>query len=532
VSECVLRCVSAHGHESDDDASKMKHVQNEIVQFLSLRGPQPNTTPLPFFLHLSAWRPEYEAFLVDNKLEIREFITKVHVEAERRETLMVGLLKRHGTLDAPPWMGVRTSPLLFSSRVVAIGDLHGDIEAARACLRIAECVNEKDEWIAPRGTCVVVLGDVVDRFREGQSLSIKGRGVGEVDGEELKLLEMLNSLSRTAYVRGSAVCRLVGNHEIMQSFQRSSGSTLYSSPVARAGRYESFVSGDLGRAMRDGAPLAIVQVGSFVFVHGGVNEPQIDYANKKGKSLIELANEILYKYLRWSRRQLMMKDEEKRSYAEFLKSNEFKFLYGCKNPGRNGTDEYSGLLWDDDLSNGLLANSACSLKARRILEKLNDNLRRHHGDGWPEVKHIVVAHCQIARAQRGGDPGSIPAHRVQNRENGYLELTTEGEGRRFAHSDADNHTINTECDGTIWRVDVAMSRAFVPGAQPFPRLFPCVLSRVTASLACVVRSGLKNGWNQKLVEALEAGCPHHRRGWKGVPSQAELGAAAASWSAL
>jgi hypothetical protein len=90
--------------------------------------------------------------------------------------------------------------------VVAIGDLHGDLGAARRCLELSDCVSfdEAGEptWIGG-DSVVVILGDVVDRLRPG-SLTIpvprKGklplaRGAGEEDREEKRLLQMLNSLA-------------------------------------------------------------------------------------------------------------------------------------------------------------------------------------------------------------------------------------------------------------------------------------------------------------------------------------------------
>mmetsp|Transcript_29660 Transcript_29660/g.95635 ORF Transcript_29660/g.95635 Transcript_29660/m.95635 type:complete len:320 (+) Transcript_29660:270-1229(+) len=81
------------------------------------------------------------------------------------------------------------------SRIVAIGDVHGDPEALRACLGGAGVLTVDDEWCAEDGTLVLQCGDVV------------GRGSREV--ECLELLAHLKELAP----EGSDVAMLMGNHE-------------------------------------------------------------------------------------------------------------------------------------------------------------------------------------------------------------------------------------------------------------------------------------------------------------------------------
>src|SRR5688500_15265123 len=49
-----------------------------------------------------------------------------------------------------------------AKRVVAIGDIHGDLQAARAALRAAGAIDDQDHWSG--GDLVVVqTGDILDR---------------------------------------------------------------------------------------------------------------------------------------------------------------------------------------------------------------------------------------------------------------------------------------------------------------------------------------------------------------------------------
>ena len=83
-------------------------------------------------------------------------------------------------------------------RVVAIGDVHGDLDALRTCLRVAGVVDTSDEWIGAPGTTRVSTGDVLDR--------------GDEDWECLAYLHTLQAAARRK--RGD-VCLVLGNHEVL-----------------------------------------------------------------------------------------------------------------------------------------------------------------------------------------------------------------------------------------------------------------------------------------------------------------------------
>jgi len=84
-------------------------------------------------------------------------------------------------------------------RAVAIGDLHGDLSAARAALRAAGAIDGDDRWIG-RDLLVIQTGDVLDR-----------------GGDESKILELFERLDRDARAAGGAVVELLGNHELMNA---------------------------------------------------------------------------------------------------------------------------------------------------------------------------------------------------------------------------------------------------------------------------------------------------------------------------
>lgn len=84
-------------------------------------------------------------------------------------------------------------------RIVAVGDMHGDLAKARHALEIAGVLSSDghDYWTG--GTTVLVqLGDILDR--------------GE---DEIAIMSLLRSLSLQAEINGGAVFQVNGNHETM-----------------------------------------------------------------------------------------------------------------------------------------------------------------------------------------------------------------------------------------------------------------------------------------------------------------------------
>ena len=172
-------------------------------------------------------------------------------------------------------------------RVVAIGDVHGDLEATREVLRLAGAIDEQDTWVG--GALVVVqTGDQLDR-----------------GDDELEILVLLDRLAEEAKAAGGAVHVLNGNHELMNAI----GDFRYVTPEGFADyadaaaiddpRLSSFPSQARGRAAAflPGGPEArrlgqrntVVIVGDTLFVHGGV-EPQwarkIDDLNARARAYL------------------------------------------------------------------------------------------------------------------------------------------------------------------------------------------------------------------------------------------------------
>jgi hypothetical protein len=138
-----------------------------------------------------------------------------------------------------------------AKRLVAIGDLHGDLGGARAALRAAGAIDADDHWIG--GDLIVVqTGDVLDR-----------------GDDESRILSLLERLDGEARVRGGALIALVGNHELMNA----AGDFRYVTPGG-----EHDFGGDRLAALGPGGTWAkhfarhdvVRVVGDTVFSHAGV----------------------------------------------------------------------------------------------------------------------------------------------------------------------------------------------------------------------------------------------------------------------
>jgi hypothetical protein len=160
------------------------------------------------------------------------------------------------------------------ARVVAIGDLHGDLRATRRALLLAGAMDEADQWTG--GELVVVqTGDQLDR-----------------GDDEAQILDLLDRLQTQAALQGGALLVLNGNHETMNvlgDFRYVTAHAMHDIDEvqprsAQAGSFSAAYQGRAGAFLPGGGialklaerPL-IVMVGDTAFVHGGVLPAHVNY---------------------------------------------------------------------------------------------------------------------------------------------------------------------------------------------------------------------------------------------------------------
>jgi hypothetical protein len=157
-----------------------------------------------------------------------------------------------------------------SQRLVAIGDLHADLEAARRAFRLAGATDARDTWIGGNLT-VVQMGDLVGRGKDDRAV-----------------LEFVLGLQDKAKAAGGTLHVLLGNHEVFAArpdhrwvdpeafaaFGSIPGLSLRDPrvaplPAAERARFAALMPGG-HYAKRLAALPAILRIGDTIFAHGGV----------------------------------------------------------------------------------------------------------------------------------------------------------------------------------------------------------------------------------------------------------------------
>lgn len=123
-------------------------------------------------------------------------------------------------------------PKKWSQKVVAVGDLHGDLERASKVLRMAGVVDHRNRWIGKNtilgesdlsavsavssclNACEVQTGDIVDRVSTLTMLS-DSSGLRSQGKDTIALYHLFDHLRAQADKAGGAVISLLGNHEMM-----------------------------------------------------------------------------------------------------------------------------------------------------------------------------------------------------------------------------------------------------------------------------------------------------------------------------
>ena len=154
------------------------------------------------------------------------------------------------------------------ARVIAIGDVHGDLAATRRALRLGQLIDEQDRWIGG-SSWLLQTGDVLDRGDDEQAI-----------------LDMFERLEGEARAAGGRFVWLLGNHELMNAagdlryvtpggfrdFEDVPGLPLdrfADVPAPARARVAAFApGGPYAQVLAGQAVVAIV--GDTAFVHGGI----------------------------------------------------------------------------------------------------------------------------------------------------------------------------------------------------------------------------------------------------------------------
>lgn len=335
------------------------------------------------------------------------------------------------------------------SRTIVFGDIHGDYEALLVCLRdlakVLRIRNKSYEWIGG-DTFVVLLGDLIDRFRDTSKMNSSGQTPGEIKHEEEKIIDLLNFLSIESVKSGGRVIRLLGNHELMNI----RGNTQYVTPYAKTvtheyngkqySRDDYFLAGNPGALKLNmcGA-IPMCKVGDYIYVHGGILPGIIKDFHKFNSNL------DIFDYSASIIEKLIMK--KKMSKEERNSLNLLDGVHISTDPMEGS----SSILWERRL--GMGDHPELCKAVRKTFEDL----------GYDSNKtKIVVGHC----------PQSATIEPIWTFDNVKIKekdrIVFSGPRITLKDNKSSNFlpSINSKCinnstsDSQVWRTDVAMSRAF------------------------------------------------------------------------
>lgn len=197
-------------------------------------------------------------------------------------------------------------------RIIAIGDIHGDLKLAIESFKLANLIDDNFNWIAnPPNTIVVQVGDQVDSCRPSN-----GKNCNEIINDDdvandVDVLELFNSLHDKAKKHGGAVYSLLGNHELMNSqgdfryvskqnyhnYKYAGTTKEYTGPI---GRNDSFrPGGDIANKLAC-TRVSVLIIGTNMFVHAGVLPglvSKLEYLGLDNHTKLEHLNKVVRKWL-------------------------------------------------------------------------------------------------------------------------------------------------------------------------------------------------------------------------------------------
>lgn len=188
------------------------------------------------------------------------------------------------------------------SKIVVVGDVHGDLSKAKQCCVVAGVCDQTGAWRkdVPRNTVVVQVGDQIDgapRLPSSRRPSGVGKNAADHDCREsvlgdIRVLSFFDDLDRQAAAGGNG-CRvysLIGNHEM----NNVDGNTAYADVCdrCRETRVEYFRRGGAFAEHLSATRHVCMRVAGVLFCHAGVRGRHLPFLSG--------AREAVTAYLRGS----------------------------------------------------------------------------------------------------------------------------------------------------------------------------------------------------------------------------------------
>lgn len=336
------------------------------------------------------------------------------------------------------------------SRVIAIGDIHGDWHVCLQVLHIAGVIEspENPNWTGGN-TWIVQCGDILDRRSRRSQEKYGTNQLAENDeGNELRIMGFLANLADQAQQQGGNVLAVLGNHEW---WNLSLFNYTYTTPKSRKVFLEEGNVNNLQHALqrrqeafKPGGWLArwigrnrywLVQLGPWVFVHGSFfgHPENIESMIRRQQLLINVTRKVLPQ----------SRDDIEIALRTFL--------------------------FQLSLSQG----------QKDLLSRVYPLLTEDRTYGFTVEEHINQSFKQLNFYKQHTERSTVSKANMQeikNKELLYQPVRCQRLRESLEYFNANflvvAHTphqqISSDCDGHLWRIDLGLSQAF-EGIFPPPK---------------------------------------------------------------
>jgi hypothetical protein len=199
-------------------------------------------------------------------------------------------------------------------RIIAIGDIHGDLSLAIRSFKLAGLIDDNLNWIAvPPDTVVVQIGDQIDSCRFVPGIyDCHKKKYPDDEQEDISVLNFFDDMHIKASIVGGAVYSLLGNHELLnaqgkfdyvsyENFKNfryvSEDGRIYKGP---SGRKTVFSPGGQISKRLACKRLSVLIIGSTMFVHAGILPilaRRLNHMNMDSRTKLKYLNAIVRKWL-------------------------------------------------------------------------------------------------------------------------------------------------------------------------------------------------------------------------------------------
>lgn len=150
-------------------------------------------------------------------------------------------------------------------KMISFGDIHGDLNAFKNCLRKANLINMQDRWIGGK-THVVQVGDILDRKPRQEDYSD--------EDSEFIIISFILKLQIESYLNGGGYHPVIGNHELMNimgifDYVSNAGMRHFRSFDERKNYFRQ--GGDFCKYLACGWN-PVIKINNCLFCHGGISK--------------------------------------------------------------------------------------------------------------------------------------------------------------------------------------------------------------------------------------------------------------------